>query len=64
MRSVPAQAEIAWTLNVEGGWASGPAIAADGTLYLLTQDGRLRAVDPAGQALWSVKLPGKPFSNT
>ncbi len=57
----PAQAEIAWTLNVEGGWASGPAIAADGTLYLLTQDGRLRAVDPAGQALWSVKLPGKPF---
>jgi peptide/nickel transport system permease protein len=28
----PAQAEIAWTLNVEGGWASGPAIAADGTL--------------------------------
>lgn len=57
----PSQAEISWTLPVEGGWASGPAIAADGTLYLLTQDGRLRAVDPAGQVLWSAKLPDKPF---
>lgn len=57
----PTRPEIAWTLDVEGGWASGPAIAADGTLYLLAQDGRLVAVTPGGQVLWRAKLPGKPF---
>jgi peptide/nickel transport system permease protein len=57
----PSQPEIAWTLSAEGGWASGPVVAADGTIYVTAKDGRLYAVDPAGNVLWIVKLPGKPF---
>lgn len=56
----PAQPEIVWTLSAESGWASGPVVAADGTVYLVARDGSLYAVDPAGDVQWIAKLPGQP----
>lgn len=57
----PRQPQVAWTLADASGWAGGPAVAADGTLYVTAKDGRLVAVNPDGTALWKARLPGQPF---
>jgi peptide/nickel transport system permease protein len=58
----PTQPEVAWTLDADGGWASGP-VAAAGTLYVTAKDGRLYAVSPDGRVLWIARLPGMPFGS-
>jgi outer membrane protein assembly factor BamB len=57
----PTQPQIAWTLEDESGWAGGPAVAADGTVYITAKDGRLVAVNPDGSVSWIARLPGEPF---
>jgi peptide/nickel transport system permease protein len=57
----PTRPEIVWTLGAESGWASGPVVAADGTIYLVARDGRLFAVNPDGTVVWTARLPGEPF---
>ena len=57
----PAQPEVVWTLEDENGWAGGPVVAADGTVYVTARDGRLVAVRPDGSMSWIVRLPGEPF---
>lgn len=57
----PTQPQIVWSLKDEAGWAGGPAVAADGTVYLTAKDGRLVAVNPAGDVIWTARLPGEPF---
>jgi peptide/nickel transport system permease protein len=57
----PTQPQVAWALEDEAGWAGGPAVAADGTVYITATDGRLVAVNPAGSVLWIARLPGEPF---
>ncbi len=57
----PAEPQIIWTLDDESGWAGGPVIAADGTVYITASDGRLVAVRPDGSIAWIARLPGEPY---
>ncbi|HSN77004.1 MAG TPA: PQQ-binding-like beta-propeller repeat protein [Anaerolineae bacterium] len=57
----PRQPQVAWTLADESGWAGGPVVATDGTIYVTAKDGRLVAVNPRGAVLWTARLPGQPF---
>lgn len=54
----PAAGEIAWTFTEAGGLFP-PAVAADGTLYLVTarDGGSLAALSPAGALLWQTPIP-------
>ncbi len=54
----PAQAHLLWTFE-DGAPLSGPVVAADGTLYVITakDDGTLYALSPQGQTLWQARLP-------
>ncbi|HOU12316.1 MAG TPA: PQQ-binding-like beta-propeller repeat protein [Anaerolineae bacterium] len=53
----PQQTETAWTFEAEDGLSGGPAVAADGTLYVaVTGPGRLYALNPAGEVLWQTAL--------
>jgi peptide/nickel transport system permease protein len=56
----PAEPDIAWTFPVPGGLAGGPAIAADGTLYIAGRGGTLYALDQAGSLLREAPLPATP----
>jgi peptide/nickel transport system permease protein len=57
----PAEPQITWTLEDESGWAGGPVIAADGTIYITASDGRLVAVRRDGSIAWIARLPGEPY---
>lgn len=57
----PTAPQVAWALEDDHGWAGGPAVAANGTIYLTATDGRLVAVQPDGNTAWVAQLPGKPY---
>ncbi len=40
------------------GLAGGPAVAADGTVYVASLGGQLYALDPIGELRWAAELPG------
>lgn len=52
-------AHIAWAIQRPTGFSGGPAIAADGTLYLAANDA-LVAFDATGQMLWEAPLTVPP----
>ena len=56
--SGPAEAHIAWMEHEAAGYTGGPAVAADGTIYIAAADGRLLAYAPDGSLLWQTSLPG------
>jgi ABC-type dipeptide/oligopeptide/nickel transport system permease subunit len=58
--SGPTDPQIQWTLEIPDGYAGGPAVATDGSLYLGTNDGRLLAVSPDGDIIWETELPATP----
>jgi peptide/nickel transport system permease protein len=47
---------IAWTYADQDGFAGGPAIASNGTLYLLSSTGTLSSLDPDGNLLWQAHI--------
>jgi large repetitive protein len=57
----PASAHVAWTLQLDGSVTNPPAIAADGTLYMASEDTvSFFAISPSGTRLWTVTLPDQP----
>jgi ABC-type dipeptide/oligopeptide/nickel transport system permease subunit len=56
--SGPAEPLVAWSGREPAGYAGGPAVAADGTVYIITADGRLLAYAPDGSPRWQAPLPG------
>lgn len=50
--------EAAWIFPTGGAVASAAAMGPDGTTYFVASDGRLYAVDLAGQLLWSFTFGG------
>jgi uncharacterized repeat protein (TIGR01451 family) len=53
----PTAPVIQWVFQDEAGFPGSPAVAADGTIYLTSNDGMLYALDPQGSILWQVTLP-------
>ncbi len=56
----PANPTVAWTFEDESGFSSGPAVAADGTIYLCTNDGTLYALNDDGSVRWEKALEIEP----
>lgn len=53
----PQRTETAWIFEAEDGLSGGPAVAADGALYVaVTGPGRLYALDSSGETLWQTAL--------
>lgn len=48
---------VEWTFSDTQGFVGGPAVAADGTVYILTQTGTLQAVNADGDSKWSASIP-------
>ncbi|MGH7269088.1 MAG: PQQ-binding-like beta-propeller repeat protein, partial [Polyangiaceae bacterium] len=48
---------INWTVSTGGAVMSSPAISANGTVIVGSNDGKVRALSPGGSTLWS-KVPG------
>ena len=57
----PEQPQIQWKFQSSDGFAGGPAIAADGTIYIGDQSGLLIALQQDGQVLWRSSLPEIPI---
>lgn len=53
-----AEPTVRWSWVDESGLAGGPAIAADGTVYVATRGGRLVALDAEGRERWATPLAG------
>jgi len=49
--------EVQWTFSDAEGLVGRPAVAADGTVYVLSQTGTLHAVNPDGTERWSASIP-------
>ncbi len=47
---------ILWTFRDRSGLTGGPAVAADGTVYVISRQGILYALDPEGEILWETSL--------
>ena len=58
----PQQATVRWSSQTEGGFVGGPAVAADGTIYVSTALGDLLAFAPDGTQLWQAMLSGGALS--
>lgn len=54
---------VLWTKPIEGSFTGGPAVAADGTLYLTTADGRMLTYTSAGQTTWPANLLAEPVGS-
>ena len=52
----PQTAVIGWTFETDAALTGGPAIAADGTLYVSTASGAVLALSSAGEPLWEAAL--------
>ncbi len=61
--SGPSSAAALWTYQAEGGFVGGPAVAADGSLYIATTNSELLALTPNGQEVWRARLPGVPVGS-
>jgi len=57
--------EVAWSFRTPPpfGWSGGPAVAADGTIYVASQSNVLYALSPEGGELWQAQLPGAPLGS-
>jgi peptide/nickel transport system permease protein len=59
----PSDPQVLWTVHSSQGFSGGPAVAADGTLYLPLVEGKLLALDPDGATLWETQLPDSPIGS-
>jgi outer membrane protein assembly factor BamB len=58
LRAVRRDGTVRWSLPLDGGPRSAPAIDGSGTLYLGDASGHLRAVSPEGRLLWTYAAGG------
>jgi len=56
--AVGASGDVRWSDPVSGGAYASPALTQNGTLYVATFKGELRALTPAGEIPWSRQLGG------
>ena len=54
----PQTPELKWTFITDGSVASSPAIGADGTIYVGSNDNNLYAINPDGSKKWSFPTKG------
>jgi peptide/nickel transport system permease protein len=59
----PAQPDELWLFHHEGGYSGNPVISADGTIYVVGQDGLLLAFNPDGTQRWQMTLPEVPLGS-
>ena len=55
--------EVRWALEETGAYESSPAIGADGTIYVGSQDGNLYAISPRGAKKWTFET-GSPIGSS
>jgi hypothetical protein len=48
---------VEWTFSDAEGFSGGPAVAADGSIYILSKTGTLHALNSDGSAKWSASIP-------
>ncbi len=53
----PPAPQIAWAFQDATGFSGGPAVAADGTVYIASRGGTLYALDRTGKVRWEATLP-------
>ncbi len=58
--TLDAQPPLLWTAPIPGGPSGGPAVAADGTIYVAGVENVLLAFDPNGNQLWQAPLEAQP----
>lgn len=59
----PSNPTIQWSYAAPGGFAGGPAVAGDGTLYLTGRDNKLIALNGDGSLRWESPLPQTPVGS-
>ncbi len=56
----PTTPKVGWVFQDATGFVGGPAVSADGTLYIASKGGTLYALNPDGLVVWQVALPAEP----
>ncbi|UCC65405.1 MAG: ABC transporter permease subunit, partial [Anaerolineae bacterium] len=56
----PTDPKARWVFEDPVGFSGGPAVSADGTVYVASKGGTLYALDPDGNLLWTATLPTAP----
>jgi hypothetical protein len=52
----PTDPQVLWRFLDRAGFAGGPAVSADGTIYIVSRAPKLYALDAGGNLLWEVEL--------
>lgn len=56
----PKQPSLLWTFEDAGRFPHGPAVAADGTIFIASGSGYLYALGPDGSQRWKEEIPAEP----
>ncbi len=59
----PAAPQVRWTFGGQGRFSGGPAVAADGTVYMAAMRGALFALGSDGNVRWEAALPAEPVGS-
>ena len=59
----PATNALKWAYTTGGAVVSSPAIGADGTVYVGSEDDKLYAIDPDGSLKWAYTTGGAVYSS-
>ncbi len=59
----PAAPQVRWVFSGQGRFSGGPAVAADGTVYIAAMRGALFALHTDGNVLWEAALPAEPVGS-
>ena len=51
--------KVEWTFSDIHGFVGGPAVAADGSVYVLSKTGTLHAINPDGTSKWKASVPAE-----
>jgi peptide/nickel transport system permease protein len=61
--SLKSPPEFEWNISIPGGPSGGPAVNADGIIYIASLEKILSAVSPEGQILWQAPLSETPVGS-
>ncbi len=50
---------VVWTFSDDQGFVGGPAVAGDGSVYVLSKNGTLHAINPDGASKWKSSIPAE-----